>query len=40
MSKNELMQKVEYSSDEKLLLKEESRKAVDRVLQKIKAQNE
>lgn len=40
MSKNDLMQKVEYSSDEKLLLKEESRKAVERVLQKIKAQNE
>ncbi len=38
MSKNELMQKVEYSNDEKLLLKEESKKAVERVLQKIKAQ--
>lgn len=40
MSKNELMQKVEYSSDEKLLLKQESKKAVERVLQKIKAQKQ
>lgn len=38
MSKNKLMQKVEYSNDEKILLKEESREAVERVLQKIKAQ--
>ena len=38
MSKNELMQKVEYTNDEKILLKEESKKAVERVLQKIKAQ--
>jgi predicted ATPase/uncharacterized protein YqgQ len=38
MSKNELMQKVEYSNDEKILLKEESKKAVERVLQRIKAQ--
>lgn len=38
LSKNKLMQKVEYSSAEKLLLKQESKKAVDRVLQKIKAQ--
>lgn len=38
MSKNELMQKVEYSNEEKILLKEESKKAVDRVLQKIKSQ--
>lgn len=38
MSKNELMQKVEYSNEEKILLEKESKKAVERVLQKIKAE--
>lgn len=36
MSKHELMQKVEFSEEEKALLQEESKKAVERVLEKIK----
>jgi hypothetical protein len=36
MSKHDLMQKVEFTEDEKVILQKESKKAVERVLEKIK----